>query len=238
MRQQNSNTTTQGVYLQMLENIQRGAWPVGSSIPSERELIDQFGVSRIAIREAVSMLRGIGIVDVSHGRRTRVRQIDAQVLDQLLPMMLATGGQQTFQQIFDVRLALESQAAFIAATTRTDQQMKRIEMLAARFERQSRSLTSAASLKTDFEFHFEIAKATNNPLFSILLEALMRFVVFGQLESCKNDPQRRQKAVEAHAAIAAALAAKDPDRARAEMEAHLRYSASRVIDAMGDFSQG
>jgi GntR family transcriptional regulator, transcriptional repressor for pyruvate dehydrogenase complex len=236
MRRERLASTTEGVYTQMLENIQAGQWPVGSEIPSERDLIDQFGVSRIAVREAVSMLRGMGVVDVNHGRRTRVRKVDAQVLDQLLPLMLATGGQRTFQQIFDVRLALESQAAYVAATTRTDKQMKRIEMLVKRFRRLSRSGSGPAALKTDFEFHLEIAKATGNPLFSILLEALTRFVVFGQNESCKNDPERRQRAVRAHAAIADALADRDADRARVEMEAHLRYSASRVIEAMQNLS--
>src|SRR5262245_17142768 len=91
-------STTQGLYSRMLDRIQAGEWPVGSAIPSERTLIDEFGVSRIAVREAVSMLRGLGVVEVSHGRRTRVRKIDARVLDQLLPLMLATGGQRTFQQ--------------------------------------------------------------------------------------------------------------------------------------------
>jgi GntR family transcriptional regulator, transcriptional repressor for pyruvate dehydrogenase complex len=236
MQRERLASTTEGLYTQMLGNIQAGQWPVGSEIPSERNLIDQFGVSRIAVREAVSMLRGLGVVDVSHGRRTRVRKIDAQVLDQLLPLMLATGGQRTFQQIFDVRLALESQAAYVAATTRTDKQMKRIEMLVKRFRRLSKSGSAPAALKADFEFHFEISKATGNPLFSSLLEALTRFVVFGQNESCKNDPQRRQRAVLAHAAIADALADKDADRARVEMEAHLRYSASRVIESMHDLS--
>lgn len=102
------SSTSETVYRQMLDSIRAGEWPVGSSIPSERTLIDRFGVSRISIREAVSMLRGLGVVDVSHGRRTRVRKIDTKILDQLLPVMLALDGQRTFQQIFDVRIAIES----------------------------------------------------------------------------------------------------------------------------------
>src|SRR5262245_41806940 len=91
-------STTETVYKKMLSSIRTGEWQVGSNIPSERTLIDQFGVSRIAIREAVSMLRGLGVVDVSHGRRTRVRKIDVEIFDQLLPMMLSSGGQRTFEQ--------------------------------------------------------------------------------------------------------------------------------------------
>lgn len=217
----------------MLDSIQIGEWPVGSSIPSERTLIDQFGVSRIAIREAVSMLRGLGVVDVSHGRRTRVRKIDAKVFDQLLPVMLASGGQQTFEQVFEVRLAIESRSAHLAATSRTDSQLKQLQTLVERFKKHSRSTSGKAALKTDLAFHLQIAEATGNPLFPILLEAIARFVVFGQAESCKDNPARRQRAVAAHQSIYEAIADQDAERAQVEMEAHLRYSATRVIEAMG-----
>jgi DNA-binding FadR family transcriptional regulator len=50
-----------------------------------------------------------------------------------------------------------------------------------------------------------------------------------QVQSCKDDPDRRRRAVESHAAIADAVLARDADRARVEMEAHLRFAASRLI---------
>jgi GntR family transcriptional repressor for pyruvate dehydrogenase complex len=227
-----SPSTTEAVYRRMLDSIQLGKWPIGSRIPSERSLIDQFGVSRIAVREAVSMLRGLGVVDVSHGRRTRVRKIDARVFDQLLPLMLATGEQRTFQQIFEIRLAIESRAAYLAATERTDEQMKQLELLVNKFRKQTRASTGRAALRTDLEFHLLIAEATGNPLFPTLLEAIARFVVFGQAESCKDNPARRKRAAAAHQAIVEALADRDAERARVEMEAHLRYSATRVINGL------
>jgi DNA-binding FadR family transcriptional regulator len=221
----------QAVYQQMLGSIQLGEWPVGTNIPSERTLIDRFGVSRIAVREAVSMLRGLGVVDVSHGRRTRVRKLDTKVFDRLFPMMIATGGQQTFEQVFEVRLALESCTAHLAAQTRTEAQLRRLRALVEKFRKQARLNSGNAAVKTDLEFHLLIAESTGNPLFPTLLEAIARFVVFGQAESCKADPVRRRRAVDAHELIADAIADYDAERARVEMEAHLRYSASRAIDA-------
>jgi GntR family transcriptional repressor for pyruvate dehydrogenase complex len=231
VRRNTASSTSESVYRQMLDSICDGEWPIGSSIPSERTLIDRFGVSRISIREAVSMLRGLGVVDVSHGRRTRVRKIDTHILDQLLPLMLALDGQRTFHQVFDVRIAIESRAAFLAATSRTDVHLEKIEALAKKYRRQVR-MASASALKTDLEFHLIIAEATENPLFPILLAAIARLVVFGQSESCKDDPERRRRAARAHLAIAEAIADRDAERARAEMESHLRYSASRVIGAL------
>jgi len=224
-------STTETVYKKMLNSIRLGEWQVGSSIPSERSLIDRYGVSRIAIREAVSMLRGLGVVDVSHGRRTRVRKIDAEIFGQLLPVMLSSGGQRTLEQIFEVRLTIEARSAHLAAHSRTEEQLKNLQSLHERFRKQSQSTTRSSALKTDLRFHLQIADATQNPLFAIMLEAISHFVVFGQAESCKDDPVRRQRAVAAHEAILEAIADRDADRAGFEMEAHLRYSASRVMDS-------
>lgn len=226
-----NSSTTETVYKKMLNSIRVGEWQVGSSIPSERSLIDRYGVSRIAIREAVSMLRGLGVVDVSHGRRTRVRKIDAEIFGQLLPVMLSSGGQRTLEQIFEVRLTIEARAAFLAAISRTDDELKKLRLLQDRFRKQSRSTGRSLALKSDLRFHLQIAEATQNPLFPIMLEAISHFVVFGQAESCKDDPVRRQRAIAAHDSIVEAIADQDAERARVEMEAHLRYSATRVIDS-------
>ena len=235
MRDKSNPTTnvsvSETVYKKMLKSIRAGEWTVGSSIPSERSLIDRYGVSRIVIREAVSMLRGLGVVDVSHGRRTRVRKIDAEIFGQLLPVMLSSGGQRTLEQIFEVRRTIESRSAYLAALSRTEEQLNQLQLLQARFRKQLRSATRSASLKTDLRFHLQIADATQNPLFPIMLEAISHFVLFGQAESCKDDPVRRQRAVAAHQAIVEAIAARDAERASVEMEAHLRYSASRVMDS-------
>lgn len=222
-------STTESIYQQMLENIRDGAWPTGASIPSERQLIEHFGASRIAVREALSMLRGLGVVDVSHGRRTRVRGIGIDAFDQLLPLMLADGSQKTFDQVFELRLAIESQTALLAARSRTPEQLEQIQQLARRYRQQSAGRPNDA-VRTDVEFHQAIATATGNPLFSSILQATTKFVVFAQIQSCTYDPDRLKRAARAHMAIADAIAAGDGELARSEMESHLRYSATRQIE--------
>jgi len=214
----------------MLGNIQAGRWTVGAEIPSERALIDQFGVSRIAIREALSMLRGLGVVDVGHGRRTRVSRVDSVTFGKLLPLMLASGGQQTLDHVFEVRLAIESRTAYLAAERHTDEQLQQLRELVEGFRRYKTEGHEAAT-STDLEFHLLIARMSGNPLFPILLEALAGFVTFAQEASCRDVPHRSQRAVWAHESIADALADRDAERARIEMEAHLRYSATRRIGA-------
>ena len=151
----NQTSAAKGVFLQMLDNIHAGQWPVGATIPSERDLIEEFGVSRIAIREAMSMLRGLGVVDVSHGKRTRVRTVDLQVLDQLLPVMLACCGQKTFSQIFEVRLALtESRSAYLAAAAGRRTTSKRLTHWSIDFAR-SRLTTRKKHCQRIWSFIFK-----------------------------------------------------------------------------------
>ena len=108
-------TATAQLFQRMIDNVAGGVWKAGEEIPSERALMSEFSASRLTIREALSMLRGLGVLDVSHGRRTRVRQVPSETFSKLLPLMLACGGQQTFEQVFEVRLALEVQSAALAA---------------------------------------------------------------------------------------------------------------------------
>ena len=221
-------TATESLFQKMLENVCRGEWQAGSSIPSERSLITEFGVSRIAVREALSMLRGLGVLDVGHGRRSVVRQVDSQTLAQLFPLMLASGGQKTFNQVFDVRIAIESRTAYLAAQHRTAEQSEQLIEVACRFRNQMLA-GDPRSHEADLEFHLSVARMTQNPLFSTLVEALLGFVSYVQQESCKNDPARSQRAIAAHEAIAEAIAEQDAERAQVEMEAHLRYSATRKL---------
>ncbi|QDV22935.1 FadR/GntR family transcriptional regulator [Aureliella helgolandensis] len=223
-----STTSTETVFHHMLQNVRSGVWETGSTIPSERALIDEFGVSRIAIREALSMLRGLGVVDIGHGRRTRVKSIDSETLGYLLPLMLSSGGQRTFDQVFEVRLAIESQTVALAARRRTDAHLGKLEILLQRF-RQAMTSADAEAQQIDLEFHLEIARAADNPLFPVLLEALAGFVAFAQKESCRNDSDRSQRAILAHESIVEAIRDSDTDRARVEMESHLRYSMTRKI---------
>jgi GntR family transcriptional regulator, transcriptional repressor for pyruvate dehydrogenase complex len=221
-------TATESIFQKMLENVCRGEWQAGREIPSERTLISQFGVSRIAVREALSMLRGLGVLDVGHGRRSVVRKVDSQTLAQLFPLMLASGGQKTFDQVFDVRIAIESRTAYLAARHRTSEQIDQLINLASRFREQMLA-SDPNSHEADLEFHLLVARMTQNPLFSTLVEALLGFVSYVQQESCKNDPGRSQRAIAAHEAIAEAIAQEDAERAQVEMEAHLRYSAARKL---------
>src|SRR5262245_9015119 len=142
----------------MLDRIRTGEWPVGSLVPGERVLVEQFGTSRIALREALSTLRALGVLDTEHGRGSTVRRIDATILDQLLPLMMSLEGEQPFEQTFELRLALESRTAYLAALRRTDDEMAEIDRLVSEFRQQQEGKLEGA-IATDIAFHMAIAHA-------------------------------------------------------------------------------
>ena len=220
-------TTTSRIFTELLHKIESGAWPLGSQIPSERTLIEEFGVSRIALRESLSMLRVLGILDISHGRSTTVKRINAETLARLFPLMLTLDGVQAVENIFEVRLSIESQTAYYAAKRRSPEQLERIEKLAEHFANDF-SQDTTESIQTDQLFHQEIAKATGNPLFAALLDSLGKIVQHAQRESGKMHEGSRLRAIASHSEIVSAIRNKDAEAARKSMIKHLQDSAGRT----------
>jgi len=221
-------STTDALFEEFMTRIRTGAWPVGGAIPSERKMMEEFGVSRIALREALSRLRALGVLEVSHGRSSRVRKLDMGVLGRLFPLLLSSEAQSSYQHVFQVRLPIESQTAYLAALNRTDEDLAEIEALLAKLKKR-KPRGGASIIKRDLDLHLQIARASKNPLFPLLLEALSQFVVSSQESSCGDDPERLAMAHRDHLAIADAIRDRDPERARAAMVAHLHASASRVL---------
>jgi DNA-binding FadR family transcriptional regulator len=207
------------------------------------------------LREALSKLRALGVFDTEHGRGSVVRRLDSSAITQLFPLLLALDGEQTVEQMFEMRQALESRTASYAALRRTDDEAVEILRLAGLFRTQVEA-GQAESIITDMEFHMAIARATHNPLFPNSLGVVTEFVkhvhmvhhtvdLEPQASSMVSDlhekyvktldstadPVRWLRAVLAHEAIAEAIRDQDAERARVEMEAHLRYSVIRILQS-------
>ncbi len=230
-------TTTSRLFDLMLKKIESGEWSVGNPIPSERTLMEEFGVSRIALREAMSMLRAMGVLEISHGRSTTIRRINAEVIGRLFPLMMSTEGERTLTDILEVRIGLEAQTAYLAAKRRDDSDIARIEQLANRFEIEFTQDTPE-SIETDQLFHVAIAKASRNTLFNMLLSALAGFVKYAQRESGKASPEHRAQAIQAHKKILNAIKEQNAVLARDEMISHLKASFDHLLAAQqaGDSS--
>ncbi len=227
-KEQKRISTPEILFQKMLNRIQSGEWKIGNAIPSERILMVEFGTSRLAIREALSMLRALGVLETNQGQGSIIRNLDTKIIGRLFPLLFSLEGDKTLEHIYQVRLAIESTTASMAAINRNENDLKNIkstlELLRTQIE-----TDIEASIKTDLEFHIQIARATHNPLFPLLLETIASFVSYVQILSCKDNPQKKHKAMVYHESIFEAIQNQDSERARSEMESHLRSSANRMI---------
>jgi GntR family transcriptional repressor for pyruvate dehydrogenase complex len=221
-------TTTSRLFDLMLKKIETGEWSVGNPIPSERTLMEEFGVSRIALREAMSMLRAMGVLEISHGRSTTIRRINAEVIGRLFPLMMSTEGERTLTDILEVRIGLEAQTAYLAAKRRDESDIERMSQLVQRYEIEFTQDTPE-SIETDQLFHVAIAKASRNTLFNMLLSALAGFVKYAQRESGKASPEHRAQAIQAHRKILNAIKEGNAVLARDEMISHLKSSFDHIL---------
>ena len=192
----------------------------GDRLPSERALMERFGVGRPAVREALYSLRKMGLLEIKSGERGRVTKPTPRVLLNELGgaarhLLAQPEGERHFQEartFFEVALA--RQAAIHA--TGAD-----IEQLRAAVEANRRSSHDhKAFVRTDIEFHFVLAEITRNPIFSAIHEAVLKWLTT-QRSLAPRVPKAYELACQAHKNIVDAVAERDPDRAESVMREHL-----------------
>jgi DNA-binding FadR family transcriptional regulator len=152
---------------QLKDEIAAGEWPVGARIPAEPVLAESLGVGRNTVREAVKALTHTGLLECRQGDGTYVRATSE--LSGAVRRRLRTA---ELLEILQVRRALEVEAARLAATSRTDTDLARIESACDRRERALVSGPSEDFVQADLDFHTSIVEATHN---QILIELYRDF---------------------------------------------------------------
>jgi GntR family transcriptional repressor for pyruvate dehydrogenase complex len=200
----------------MYQTILARQLPPGTPLPSERELGEQFGVSRTVIREAVRALAAKGIVEVRSGSGLRVASVDETTALESLSWFIR-GGQLEYEKVHEVRATIEVEMAGLAAQRRTEGQLQALRTCHTQFESVIDNVTQATT--KDIEFHGLIARATQNDLFPVLLGSIGDALIGVREETLARGSG--QETIEAHARILDRIAAGDPDGARAAMRDHL-----------------
>jgi GntR family transcriptional regulator, sialic acid-inducible nan operon repressor len=209
-------------------------YDIGDLLPSERDLMREFGVGRPAIREALIHLRNMGLVELRSGERALVIRPSPEVVVEALSgvakhMLSATDGVRDFQ---NARLFFEVGLARHAAAHATAED---IEQLHAALEINRAALDDLPRFeKTDVAFHYVLAVIPRNPIFPAIHAAIAEWLV-QQRHITLNWRGRKgtaEQAYQAHRAIYEAIAARDPDRAEKAMRDHLAHVANVFWEAM------
>jgi len=152
------------LYEQILDRIVGGGLAIGGKLPSESQLSELFGVSRPVVREALSRLQADGVVMSRHGSGSYVQRRPNQAFALLAPI----GDVANLMRCMEFRIALEGEAASLAARRRTEADLARLEKALAELEIVMAS--GEVGVEADREFHVAIASATQNQLFVHAME--------------------------------------------------------------------
>jgi len=205
----------QAVVERLRELILSGAFQDDGVLPPEGKLGKAMGVSRTVVREAMRILGAQGLVEVSQGRRPRIKPADPLSVVETLGTYLRRGNHSPLHFI-EIRRPLEMTVAALAAERATDDHFGGLEHSISQ-------LTGADAVsqyvEADIEFHDQLAMATGNPVFQLLLRALATLTRQSRHETFASEGPKR--AVAGHRSILTALRAHDSDAAQAAMLEHL-----------------
>ncbi len=202
------------VIAQLRAQITSGEWPVGSRIPTEVELVEQLGVARNTVREAVRALAHNGLLDIRQGSGTYVL-----ATSELAGVMHRRFADADPEQVTELRLALEAAAARLAATRRTAPDLKLLDTALARREDAWRSGDVEDFIQTDAAFHQAVMAAAHNEVISALYADLGE-VLRTELRLTVGPVLVEQRYV-SHDGILEAIRAGDGERASLEAVAAL-----------------
>jgi GntR family transcriptional repressor for pyruvate dehydrogenase complex len=216
------------LYGQIFEQIVSGRLKVGDRLPSEKEICEQFGVSRPVVREALLRLGADGLVTARQGLGTFVsHQPVARIQTFARAQDVAS-----YLRCQEVRIALEGDAARLAAERRTDEQMEAIEKAYVRFAQNAER--GRPDPQDDLDFHASVAAAAQNDFYLQVLEhineSLLGFMRLSLSLTRTGSKQRTQRVLEEHSAIVDAIREQDGERARVAMQYHLGQARRRVVD--------
>jgi GntR family transcriptional repressor for pyruvate dehydrogenase complex len=205
----------------MLDTILSRRLQVGDRLPSERELGEQFGVSRTVVREAVRALVAKGVIEVRSGSGLRVAAVDAAAVSESMSLYLR-GGTLDFEKVHEVRALLEVHIAGIAAERATEADIARLREVHRRMDREHTDVEAAAL--DDLEFHRVIAAATQNDLYLLLMDSIGSALIDIRRENLGSGSA--PMTLSQHERVLESIAAGDADGAREAMGAHLEGVAA------------
>ncbi|WP_380174234.1 FadR/GntR family transcriptional regulator [Kineococcus sp. DHX-1] len=217
-------TRTQALVDALRARIVDGDLAPGRPVPSESELVAEFGVSRTVVREAMSRLQAAGLVETLRGRGSFVLARPSTE-----SFGVDVGGLRSVAErveLLEFRTAVETEAAALAALRRDDDQLAAVRRAADAFARAADRPADAVA--ADFAFHLAVATASGNRYLRELLGTLGEPMIAMPSARLRTGAPRAQEVVAEHAAVVLAVQRGDAETARAAMRVHLVSSTARL----------
>ncbi len=207
---------------QIKQLIARGDLKPGERIPSERELATLLGVSRPSVREALMVLEAMGFIESRQGGGTFVRTLTETTLTDPLARLMEQKDPRMLHALAEVRMGLESWSAYLAAQRADDREIEELRRIYRTMEEQAAD--GGWDADVDARFHYAITAATHNTVQVHVLDTI-HSLFHTTIQVALTEFYRKAGYIELlltqHREIVDGIAARDPERARQKMLAHL-----------------
>jgi DNA-binding FadR family transcriptional regulator len=210
------------VIAQMRELVSSGEWPIDRRIPPEAELVSALGVGRNTVREAVRALAHAGLFEVRQGDGTFVR-----ATSELSGAVRRLCGAE-LRQVLEVRRALEVESARLAATARTSEDVRDLEVALEARDSAVRRKDRPEVVTKDTHFHLRLVEASHNPVLVELYQGISEAVQSSVAATFDLDKPPDEHV--SHADLLAAVRDGDPVKAAAEAGGFLEELLAHLGD--------
>jgi GntR family transcriptional repressor for pyruvate dehydrogenase complex len=189
----------------------------GDRLPPERELAEQFRVSRTSVREALRALESTGLIEIRAGEGAFVREVSVEALVEPLALVILNQ-REAIAELYEARRVLEPPIAGLAARRASPDELAEMVRI---LEEQAREVAAGRTgLPQDAAFHTAIGEAAHNRAITRIVAALMDLLTQTREESLQT-PGRPQRSHQDHRRVLAAIQARDDEGARQAMLDHL-----------------
>jgi DNA-binding FadR family transcriptional regulator len=213
--------------------IAAGELSAGDRLPAERDLAQQFEVSRASVREAIRVLETLGLVTVARGAENggvRLREEPGNAFTYLLRLYLSLQ-HASHQDVVDFLVVTSGWATRVAASDSADQAtLRSLGSVVEAME--DHSLDPIAWQELDASFHSLVVRASHNAIAGLVLDGLsdsLKRLILAGITADQEWDETRERLIVEHREIYEAIVAREPDRAEALMRTHLTVWCSRAL---------
>src|ERR671914_1390886 len=213
----------------LLEMISSGEYRAGDRLPPERILVEQIGVSRTVVREALNLLETRGLIRIEHGRGAVVSANGAHALHNNLGYLLRMQPG-TLWELMEMRKALEVEVAGLAAERATAED---IAAMRTALDRMREKIDAPEGyVEADVGFHEMLARSARNRVILMMMEPIVDLLSASRRMTGSKEANAK-RALRAHEAILKRVEAKDVEGARREMRKHMMTTEHDMREIIG-----
>ena len=221
-------TATEAIVENLKDRIRNGEFGPGDQLPSEQQMLQEYSVSRLTLREALARLTALGIIHVRHGKGAFVKtSISVPALDNVLIPLFPNHDRNRMNDLVEARNVIESEIAAKVAENRTEKQIAQLESMLVYDNKVINNCELFAD--RDYAFHLALVEMSGNQFFLSMYQALFRQIrtfLVKYAQSIEN----REEAMERHRPILDAIIDRDIEKARILAREHATICASFIVE--------